>query len=974
MKMKDFLRAVLPEKGVYYAARWVIDLSLPRKGKWKNYQCRTLNDLAIQLKQIGNDKVDAYYAMAAFEEGSRNEEGKWRSRTQDKARVVKCQWLDIDCGQEKADKGKGYATQAEGGRALAAFLKDTGLPMPTYLLSSGNGLHAYWMFTQEVPTKVWTTFALKFKGITHSKGFLGDDSRTADSASVLRPVGAYNYKDPDNPKEVRLLREGKVVGFKTWATKVREVADELGVPDYQTRPQKAKRRSKNAMLGEVKHKPSDANKLADQCVTIGAMRDSLGADQDDTLWYNCLGVLAYTEQGDEICHEWSKGHPDYEHGECQAKIEQRRAYPPTTCDYMRTLTGSLCGQCTKKCRSPIVLGHPDAEHISQEEIVEEGEIIRRDDILPMPGRMGEKYAFDPERGGLLVWTTNKDGEEYQKPFCSAFPTIEFIFLDSGDKEYYARVVTRTRPGEWEVCDITAASLAQGGAALSNQLGKRAGIVTSDQKELERYMQTWFDQTRRDQALQIMRRQMGWQDDDGAFVLGSKAFLPSGDVTNCTLSKDLVKYAEAHVPRGNMDMQIQLIDELYNRPFHEHFQFVFAASLGSILLSMIHDGYIGIPISLWEPDGGQGKTTACTAAIALWGNHKGHGQVAHANKITEYATYVIAGIRRHLPVLIDETTNWDGVRVAKFAYDYSDGVPKIQGKADGGIRDNGDLSWQNFLFLTGNSSLITKMEASLTNCGPQVARVFEIEVPSDKKKKKKKLDPANREKIQLLFENTGHIGPVFAKYVARNYTKVKNYTNAVYNQLQKEVDNSPDARFWLHTAACVIAANKIAIGLGLFKWDGDHLNEWVKDKVRELRGISNEMSDDAPEMLSKLFNDLRPGLLTTDIWGGYNNRAMIDPNFPPPRSQEFTGRYITEDRELYVPIKHVKTWCNDRNLPYKTVMETLEKAGWLKERSAKKSLTVGTKYGSIGQARCWRLKFDAGDDPIEGAEPQEKDDE
>lgn len=957
MRMKDFLRALLPEQGVYYAARRITDPTSEKGWKWKNYACDTIDELAIQLKQIGNDKADAYMALSSFKERFYfdDDAGYNRTRTQANARAVRSQWVDLDCSVDKAAKGQGYASQADAVKALLEFVNTAELPRPTYLISSGNGIHAYWKFTREIPADLWTVIAAKFKAVAHALGLLADPGPTANSAVVLRPVDSYNFKDANNPKQVRLLREGNDVNFKEWAVRVRDLAVQLKVKE----PGAAKRRSKNAALGgEVVHKPSDAEKIATLCPTIGAMRDVQGADQDNTLWYSCLGVLAFTEQGDAICHEWSQGHEDYSFDECQREVERRRATAgPTTCDYMRLLSGNLCANCIQKCTSPIVLGHPDAKHAEREVVEVEGTAVDHE-IPAMPVGM-EEYVFDPERGGLLHWEEDKSGRRFQKLLCSAFPTIQFPFVDT-DGEHYARISIRVRPGVWEDSDIKASALAQGGIVLAGALGGKAGLVARDQQGVTKFMQTWYEELRRDQNLQIMRRQMGWQK-DGAFVLGHRAFMPDGTIKSCTLSKDLVKYSDAHELRGSLQRQVDLLAALYDRPFHEHFQFVMAASLGSILLSLIRHEYIGIPISLWEPDGGQGKTTACTAAIALWGDPKGHGQVAMASKITEYATYIIAGIRHHLPLLLDETTGWGGKRTADFAYAYSDGISKIQGEAKGGIRDNSDKNWQNFMFLTGNSSLITKMETEIPGCGPQVARVFEIEVPSDKGKKNKKLKPENRQLVQELMEHTGHIGTEFLRHIVQRREAVRDYTNRVYTQLQQEVDDSTDARFWLHTAACVITANRIATHLGLFKWNGPHLEEWTKDQVRRLRGISNDMSKDATELLDNLFNSLRPGFLTTDKWGSIKKPAMINQHFPPPRNQEFTGRYLTDDRQLYVPISVVKQWCATQNLPYKTLMTTLEHAGWLKDRNAKKSLTVGTKLGRVGQTRCWFLEFDT--DPL-----------
>lgn len=146
----------------------------------------------------------------------------------------------------------------------------------------------------------------------------------------------------------------------------------------------------------------------------------------------------------------------------------------------------------------------------------------------------------------------------------------------------------------------------------------------------------------------------------------------------------------------------------------------------MLIRKVHGATAGIPLVTWSRNSGYGKTTAAQAALSIYGNPHAPNQMASANKITEYATYAMAGIRRDLPVVIDEVTMWEAKRSAKFAYDYSDGRPKIQGQASGGLRDNSDMEWCNIIILTGNRSVVNDMISTTSDCAPQVARVIEYE--------------------------------------------------------------------------------------------------------------------------------------------------------------------------------------------------------------------------------------------------------
>ncbi|MFN3551984.1 MAG: DUF3987 domain-containing protein [Novosphingobium meiothermophilum] len=104
--------------------------------------------------------------------------------------------------------------------------------------------------------------------------------------------------------------------------------------------------------------PSDAEQVADRCAIIGAMRDSKGQNQGEEEWRACLGVLRHTVQGEALCHEWSKGHPDYSRAETQAKLDRLRAYGPTLCKTLGTCKPQVCAACPFRgfTKSPITLG------------------------------------------------------------------------------------------------------------------------------------------------------------------------------------------------------------------------------------------------------------------------------------------------------------------------------------------------------------------------------------------------------------------------------------------------------------------------------------------------------------------------------------------------------------------------------------------------------------------------------------------
>lgn len=158
---------------------------------------KRLEQMSEKIGQLDAART-VYHACASYKKPA---PGEKFSRSQRNAAYCKSFWLDLDCGQDKAEKGIGYATQKDAVKALLAFKEKTNLPMPL-VISSGYGVHAYWVLTEEIEASQWTQTALLLKRLFSELGIITDPSRTADSASILRPVGTHNRKHGSN-KEVK---------------------------------------------------------------------------------------------------------------------------------------------------------------------------------------------------------------------------------------------------------------------------------------------------------------------------------------------------------------------------------------------------------------------------------------------------------------------------------------------------------------------------------------------------------------------------------------------------------------------------------------------------------------------------------------------------------------------------------------------------------------------------------------------------
>lgn len=164
--------------------------------QFRNIPVEGLDSATAQAAERSAQGEEIYFACAEYANAD--------SRTQANATGAFGFWADIDCGEQKAAEGKGYADVTQALAALDAFCSETGLPEPSFKVNSGSGLHAYWIVNALVPKDQWQACARKLKAVAAKAGFLADPARTADIASVMRIPGTLNRKYVP-PKPVSVL-------------------------------------------------------------------------------------------------------------------------------------------------------------------------------------------------------------------------------------------------------------------------------------------------------------------------------------------------------------------------------------------------------------------------------------------------------------------------------------------------------------------------------------------------------------------------------------------------------------------------------------------------------------------------------------------------------------------------------------------------------------------------------------------------
>ena len=907
MDTTQFLQRVLPSQGYYFLVT-----KTP-----KGFIHKAFTDIG-DMSHSCESKKNIFFALAGYKQPEYvDENGAKHWREASNTQSVRSFWIDIDCG-----------VQYEGSQLLAAtdldrFCGESGIPQPNVLVNSGNGLHAYWTLSQDISIELWSKIAAMFKAVTRHFQFATDDkSRTSDIASILRPIGTFNDKTDKGLgiKPVELWRDvSDTLNAREFLQAVKDVYVSLGLT-ARTSASKAKIGKDSplyALIGGTEYKESSATLIADQCAQIREFRDTRGEHQSEPLWRGCLSVVKHCTDGEELAHEWSSGHPGYNREATQDKLDAIAG--PYMCDTFKDINEAGCAGCQHNCGSPIHLGYPTPEVITQvvyDEPDADGELV---ELLPeIPQGLRRKVRFDPEKGTFL-FAKSPDGAFEWVNITGLIVKPEGYFMDEQDGfSYKMKMAVRMGRNKWVSATVSAKSICAGKQTLAAEMGAKALIVTHRPDLLERYMKVWVEELQKSGDEISMHEHMGWQP-DRSFVCGDMKYLPDGTSKRVILSEELRKFVKKlrFDVVGDPARYTELINKAYNRPNHEAYQFMYIAGYASMLVALMEPGTLGLLVSGWSADSGYGKSTVTKMAV---GAFHSPSEVIDANGTTPLALSINAGMRHNLPMVVDELTQWPTEKSADFAYNYTNGKGKEQAAAAGGLRDNSKYNWSNMCLCTGNRSQHENIKMHHQNCGAQLARVFEFEFITPHTETLSAAE--GREVFIELSAMRGVYRDAYCAYVAEHQNEIANELQRTFGAFMSKAGLEKDARFWVIAASCVWVALNITQKLGVHNFDRGNLLQWILNQLRQHSSSTKVSKVDYVSVFGDALNELQSGFITTMNYGSKHERARLAPGWSMPKGP-VTGRQVLDDDTLFLSVTALSNWCRVHNVDKTQMVKRLK---------------------------------------------------
>lgn len=165
--------------------------------------------LESSIQKMVDAKKSVYFGLGV---SSVNKTAKQRF-TREEVEGIPGLWLDLDFGED-GHKGKKYPPTLEDAVGLV-----NQMPLePSYIVMSGNGIHAYWLFdeflvfdesfTNDMAQDLSQRWNLL--GIALAEENVWHMDSTHDLSRILRVPGTKNFKDENEPKDVKILSSSPV--------------------------------------------------------------------------------------------------------------------------------------------------------------------------------------------------------------------------------------------------------------------------------------------------------------------------------------------------------------------------------------------------------------------------------------------------------------------------------------------------------------------------------------------------------------------------------------------------------------------------------------------------------------------------------------------------------------------------------------------------------------------------------------------
>jgi hypothetical protein len=897
MSKFDLLSAVQPAEG-WFAVIGIKDKAVVQKFT----QGREEVD-AIAAEFMAQER-NVFFGVAKYKE-----EG---SRKKDNVKALKAFWLDIDCGEakaqvdEKTGRPDGYLDQATGVAELKRFCKLVGVPKPV-LVNSGRGLHVYWPLTEEITREQWEPVADRLRELCNTHELYVDPA-VFEVARVLRIPGTLNFKD-NPPTEVTVWSEGAPVEFGEFKAilGIQDKEPSLVTPPEREISEFAKASQENISKSFAKIMRRSAK--GEGCQQLWDCYENR-ATLSENRWFNALSIAKFCIDKDTAIHTLSEGYPDYGPAATEQKIQHIGG--PQGCKEFEKNNPGGCKGCPFKGKitGPIMLGKELAEATDADNtIVEETGNGTQGKTYTVP-KYPKPYARGVN-GGVYLVKKDEEAEPILVYHNDLYVVKRMVDPQEGDV-----VVMRLHTPCDGIREFTVSNkIVMKREELGGVLAARGVVCPSKQFTMViDYVIASINSMQNRGKAEQMRMQFGWADNDSKFIIGDREISTDGTF-HSPPSSVTKKISEWMVPTGSLEKWKEVFN-LYGRPGLEPNAFAALSAFGSPLLKFL--GQSGVIINLINSRSGTGKTTSLHMCNSVYGHPK---LLCAVKADTLNAKIMRLGIMNNMPFAVDELTNMSAVDFSELAYCMSQGRGKDRLKQSTNEMRINLTSWACISPCSSNASFYEKMAMGKRSPDGEMMRLIEYKVDySDA------IDPALAKNMfdHQLMENYGHAGDIYATWLVNNLEEAKSILLATQAKIDRELKLTQRERIWSAALAANITGGRIAKRLGLIDWDMKAIYLWATNMLTDMRvDVAPPMSD-VSAVISEFLNRHMQNYVV--VKNEVDGRSGFEPMPTQEPKGELMIRQEPDTNKMFIAIKPFKEDCVKYQINYKETVKELKSKG------------------------------------------------
>ena len=909
----DLLDTVLPEEG------WFAVLGI--KGKSVRQKLvQTRKEVNKITEKFVAEERNVFFGLAKFETGE--------SREQDNVKALKAFWLDIDCGESKAEvnpktgRPDGYIDQATGMQELKKFCDLVGLPTPI-IVDSGRGLHVYWPLTDSVLRNVWEPVAKRFRDLCIKQNFYVDPS-VFEASRVLRIPGTFNFKETP-PLPVSIIVEGKPLEFD----KFKEILGVTEVTPVEFAPSKGELNefTKSLLGNKIQRFKNIMIRGDNGCQQLNYAYENQDSISEP-LWWSALTVANVCVDRQVAIHMMSSGHPDYDAIATEAKATQQKEGKggPHTCATFEKHNPGGCDGCKWKGKitGPVALSSEinEAKQEDNKIEIEEG-VVEVIPEYPKPFLRGAA-------GGIFMPPT-----EEAEPICVYEHDLYVVKLMTDPTAGAVALMKLHLPHDGVKEFVIPLKIIAVPEDLKRELATKGVACTPTQmKYLANFVMSFVKNLQYKRKSEIMRTQFGWADKDSKFIIGDREISVEGTYGS-PASSETRAIAQHMVPCGTYDDWREVFN-MYALPGLEPHAFAALTAFGAPLFKFT--GLKGAIINVIYKSGGTGKSTTLFMCNSVYGHPEALSSVW---KDTNNAKMQRLGTMNNLPYTIDEITNITPADFSDLAYGMSQGRAKDRMKgATNELREN-NTTWQTMSLASANASFYEKLGSAKAGANAEMLRLFEYTIPPNNIIS---TEDGKRLFDRQLKENYGHAGDIYIKWLVCNLEEAVQGILEIQRKIDAELRLTPPERFWSAVAACNIAGGLFAKRLGLHSYNMGEVYKWTCKTIQGMREEIKPPAENAVAVVGDYINRHMQNILVVKADVDKRTAAHSLPTLEP--KGELLIRYEPDTKLMFFVTREFKHDCVERQTNYKDTLRELELKGFYKSYMNKR-MSKGMKITSPG---------------------------